>query len=816
MLLSLGLIALGLARGIKPAAPNDFDAALTQVEELIAAGELDMAGERLQRAIEPHLKLASSPQQARFHAAVADYLSARRIDESGDDEAGSTIDLEAIAAKIAQHYAKAADLGLTGSPRQWERWTEALLAVGDVATAQERLKTWDAMLQDASADPQVQAEVSAIRNRIFRLLVQTMLEKPDVAFDEVMTMLAEYRLSRSLAPADEMWAIARQTDLRLRAGEADIDKIRQAMDLLIVEMRRLENRDLALHGPALGELYMLLGRGYYDLGDYGRARGHLEHSLHLFDGPESARGESLTLLGQIEMASGETDAALERFQLVVRDFVATPSFLAGLVGQAEAKSILGSHEDSLADFRLVCDYLNKPRWRSDVTAVHAADVLCDRCDAALSIGKIDVALDYVSLAEHLFSNETVPASVLIRLASVCRQMGETLLSQAAASAPESDAEKAAPLDPAVRYEANTYFERSGEYYLRHASAAKPSEHAVEESSQSLWLAADSFDLGGRHDLAIKYFTRYLEMHPIDDQRRPEVSFRLAQACQAVRDVERASQTYESIIANYSRGAYGPRSYVPLARCYIEMNRMDDARQQLQQVLSGGRLVHPEAVDYREALLELARLEYRIDRHAAAIESCTEFLQRYPTDRRILEVRFMLAESYRASAQALSQHVQQEVGLSASEAGRLTALHTEHLQMALDLFAQVESAAAGPDAKEGSATGDMIRRAALYQADCAFDLGRYEQAIQLYDYAARQYSAHACSMYALIQIVNSYSAVGDAERAAAAHQRALARLRQLPESAFAAPDSLMDRAAWERWLEQTPVLPSRTAAASAGG
>jgi hypothetical protein len=63
------------------------------------------------------------------------------------------------------------------------------------------------------------------------------------------------------------------------------------------------------------------------------------------------------------------------------------------------------------------------------------------------------------------------------------------------------------------------------------------------------------------------------------------------------------------------------------------------------------------------------------------------------------------------------------------------------------------------------------------------------------------------MYALVQIVNCYAALGDEQRAAAAHHRALQRLKQLPDQAFATPEALLDRAAWERWLTNNPVGPA---------
>ena len=74
-----------------------------------------------------------------------------------------------------------------------------------------------------------------------------------------------------------------------------------------------------------------------------------------------------------------------------------------------------------------------------------------------------------------------------------------------------------------------------------------------------------------------------------------------------------------------------------------------------------------------------------------------------------------------------------------------------------------------------------------------------------------YSSHHSSMHALVQIVNCYDRLGETRDADIAHHNALIRLRQLPDGAFRDPQSMMDRAAWERWLRDRPV--GATAAAA---
>jgi tetratricopeptide (TPR) repeat protein len=100
--------------------------------------------------------------------------------------------------------------------------------------------------------------------------------------------------------------------------------------------------------------------------------------------------------------------------------------------------------------------------------------------------------------------------------------------------------------------------------------------------------------------------------------------------------------------------------------------------------------------------------------------------------------------------------------------------------------------------------DILRLSYFYHADCAFLLGDHPRAIDLYEKAAGRFATDPSVMHALVQLVNCYHALGDRPRAAAAHRRALARLQQLPESAFESPAALMSREAWERWLSRDPV------------
>lgn len=807
LVISVALIAIGLYASIKPPNPNDFDGAMKQIDQFIAAGQFDEARKQLHEMVEPNLHLATPMQQGRYHAICGDLLGAIL----------TAVDSREVEQwqHVAAEFRQAEQLGLELDVARMERWAHASIAASDFDGARQRLTRMDELQKHAGHDDASAVDSAhASRNRVFRRLVDATLGRPETQPDELMQTLTEYRADSRLRPDDELWAIARQADIRLQQGQSS-----KAIENLLVEMRRMESHGVDIPRENIGQLYTLLGRASFDLGDYTRAVNHLQRALDQYDGAEPARGEALVLLGRIDQAQSNPDAAIEKYYLVVRDCIGTPAYLPGLLGRAETQSILGEHEQSIEDYQALRESLSKSNPRRDINAELVAQSLCNRHDAALAMGKLDQAIVYATIAESLFKAEEVPGDVLVRLASTHRQIADNLVAGALSPPSDESHDDAGLSETDRRHLANGHYEKAGEFYLRHTSSHRDESIGEADWFSSLWLAADSYDRGGRQDLAVRNFARYLQASPVDDARRAETLYRLGRAHHAELNFEEAIKAYEQVVSENPRSTSAAHAHVPLARCYLAVNRRPEAEQQLNQVLSGDRLLNPDAEDYRDALIELGTIAYENSQCIDAIERFTEAMERYPDDPRRLEILFRLADSYRANASGLDERLSQSPPLPPAEQNRFRGLRSEHLQKSLELFAQVsdshsEAVAGGKRSERNDLEQDMIRRAHLYQADCAFHLGEYQSAIELYDRAARLYSAHASSMYALVQIVNCYTALSDADRAVAAHHRALVRLKQLPDPAFESLESLMDRAAWEQWLDNSPVGPGHSAAANA--
>ena len=217
------------------------------------------------------------------------------------------------------------------------------------------------------------------------------------------------------------------------------------------------------------------------------------------------------------------------------------------------------------------------------------------------------------------------------------------------------------------------------------------------------------------------------------------------------------------------------------------------------------LITPEAQEFREALFELAQLYYRTDRYEESIARLEELVDRYPDDDRRGQVLFMMADGYRKSATLLNIDLAKSSLASAdpkaATAQAAAAAKRERLTKARDQYEKVIEFY-----RDRAPTRELdklhLKLAHFYRADSLYDLGRYDEAIKLYDAAALKYQNDPASLAAYVQIVNSYCALGKFEDAKTANQRAKWLLRKMPEGSFPDGGFSMPKAYWEQWLKWT--------------
>lgn len=808
LILSFALIGFGLWFAAGGGSSREQPLGLDEVDRLIAEQEFDAAETKLRDEIEPRLPELTVAEKARFFATIADWIF--------ESQEAMGVNQDANHREVDKLYSQAVELGLHLSVPRLERWGESLVALGELDRAERCVRDLEALgVTEESGDV-----ARAARNRLLRHLVEADLHREEHAgHDVALAALERFRTDPLVGASDRAWALAKQADLRLSAGEAEL-----AERNLLVGMRRLEGEP-DIQPEDLGGLYVLLARAALEMNDQESSTYYAEEAMRLLPDADERESEARLVLADIHLARQEFEEARQLYGEIIKAVPGADAAVRAQFGRAVVRGVLGLYPDDIADFSAVIeangssDRLGPAVPRDDIAAA-----LADRHDAALTSLQLDRALEYIRLAEGMYESHDAPAEILYRLASTSRQAAVDLLEHEDADwrigvrGEPSIGLEAAKVDPEMRRQAAELFDEAGDAFIRHAREMAGQLGADDAWAQSLWLAADSFDLGGDRARAVEIFSEYLAGRPVDDPRRAEVMYRLAQALRAEGETSRAAEQLEELIDAYPRSTWGTRSHVPLARCYVALDRRPEAVAQLQRVLDGVYPVTPDAVDYRLSMLELGRLRHESGEFRMAVELLDATIRLADPDARWRpEAAYRLADSYRQLARQIETKLEESPDIRLpDDRATMKADRLGYLARARDLFA----IAAHEFGQRSPATMDesdrtMERLAWLYGGDCSFELGEYAAAVQTYDQAARRFAEHHSSMHALVQIVNCYLRMGDSARAELAHEHAVYRLRELPDKVFSAPDAVMDRQAWERWLKQRPVetaMPSDTPAA----
>lgn len=783
LFLALGLVGGGVFYILNLPRDHDFAGAFDQVDTLLADGQVDAAKAILYDTIAPKLDSATPIEQARFEATTADWLAAAR---SGVGSAAAEND-----AQIVEHYEKADHEGFEMDRERLLRWAAALVRIGRTEEAMAKVNRVNAEGDD----------LDALRGRVRRMVMEraweqaTKDEHPD--WEAILTGLGPFRADPATTLADEAWAAARQAEARLA-----LDRPREAADRLLLDLRRIESAPEVNRGDVpvetYAELTSLLGRAYAALGEPELARETLERALGLSESKSVATGEATLLLGQLALQRGDLDDAEQRFGTVLSEYQGEACAIPAKLGRAETRAARWEHGEALEDYSEVRDAINTKVTRR-LTAQEVIGSLIDRHDALLVAGELERALDYARMAVDFTPGMPASADIVKRIATTSRALADQLTQG-------EDAK-----DPEYRARAARLLRTAGEYFLRHAALAETVVESPDEWVESTWMAADCYERAGWSEDALRIFRQFIESRPPGDLRRSEAFFRVASLLHAEGQLDEASAEYARLIEEFPESPLAARATVPLARCLDATGRRSDAIARLQQTLDGRTGLKPEAPEYRDAMLELARLVIAEGDLVGAANLLDEALRRYPDDGNVPETRFQLGECRRGMAREAARQLadgslspSQRASIDSQRVADLEAARSEFEKVVQSLDPRTSGNGAGRDeAKLNGLERDALRLAHLYRADCLFDLGRYQEAIDLYEVAERRYSDSAVSMVALIQIVNAWHELGDLDRAATAHRRAEIRLTQLPDSAFLESGSIFSREAWERWLRNAP-------------
>jgi tetratricopeptide (TPR) repeat protein len=828
LLLGLSLFMLGIYLSLPAKTHDDFPGALHSAEQYLAAGNLEDAEKQL-RHVTDRITLAPLPEQA-LHATLWGDLVYMQIDaepakfETNDNRK-----------KVHNWYKQAKELGQKFDGIHLQRWADTLVILG---RQDEALAVVD----------QLKDQPPERRYAVLKTLIQQRLkgtrEQVAASTQEITDLLQRFVHEVESEPnagkrrAEEIWATDTQARLGMASSspQASIDHL---LRRIVYFKDQGGDKDLA-------PLMALLARAYHRAGELGEARRWYRMAQQRLIPTDKLNADVLVGLGQIEVAdagglrSGESSdirTALELFTRAETDYPTSPSRIEATIGRADCEARIGAHAEAIDHFTSAVKLVLDDKLQASPAAATLIDTVRSHYSTQFDLKDFRQALDYLTITVPMFADQReLPAKVLLQFASthesLARQRqgdatqatksatGESVAFESNPSPKPVAAPVASPLssaaspvaaaspttapstdDPKRRVfmqEAAVHFAKAADYYVRHAKAVTVSDN--EAFGASLWNASACYIDARLWKKAIEVYAEFVRTRP-GDPRQLQAMAQLGLAYQADGQPAAAVSFLEQLVAEHPNTPETYSSLVPLARCYVSLGEYDKAKRVLLHVLTEHPTISPDSVTYRQALLEMGKLHYQLREFEPAIERLAKSLEREKKTSDAPTLRFLLADAYRQSVQELNKSLDE--GMPQSKKAALQSERVRRIEQALALYTQVVNDLEVRDNTTLSALEKLYHRNAyFYRGDCAYDLGRYEQAISLYDQAANRWRGHPASLVGLVQIVNAYCQLGQTQEAKVANDRAREQLKRIPDDAFNDPSLPMTRQHWQEWLKWT--------------
>lgn len=623
------------------------------------------------------------------------------------------------------------------------------------------------------------AHAAVLRKHLIGLLRDELEATPESLDAELDTLLGQI-------PAD-------RHDLLLWAAEEkvsvleELDRLSDAAELVTrIGEQLTEPNDAA-------EVDYLRGLLLHKAGRQAEAEVHVRALRNRLTVEDPVSPKAGWLLGRILLAQ-ETDEAASEALSFFRGVISTGEkgafAAASMLGMAEALARLGKHDDAAEAYgNALADTKELRRNRFiDEEAVRVS--LTVLAEMERQEGRLPSALRYAELATTLTTTSDAERTVLQlqQLAGIQAAYGEELRRRAAQGGGE--------YDPAVP----DWRELFAAGAANHRRIAELSVHDERLAAEAAWLSAELHAKAGRREQAIALYDEFANQRPLNSLV-PRALLRIGQLHQAAGRFETAVICYQECHRRFPNLLDGIRTLVPMAQCYAALgpDRLELAEKTLRIVLEGSEVFTPEAPEFADALFLLGDVLSRREQFEQAISTLHEALDRYPRDGRVWRARFLLADCYRRSAmmlkaEASAARFEAEIEQIRAESRARLAAARELYRLLVDEYETRD--AAGLTLLERI----YLRHAYLYEADCHFESGEYQEAVRLYEQAAGLLSDSPSSLTAFMQMIHCHVFLGQARHARTALARARVVLERMDTEAFAGGVSPESKADWKQYLD----------------
>jgi len=809
LLLGLGLLVIGVYVAMPGGEADDFAGLLENVDLLVKNNRLEEAETILDQELMPRIHEAGRGDKAYFWQLFGD-LTFEKLYKTGVIGRDGVVAAEPIYQKIVGYYGNARKAGRELTGPSLRNYIRSLVAIGKEPTA--------LALLEQMTGPQAAQRYLIVRDMIERRRG----DRRDVDVDALMPLIQRFRADikaiadPALAREQEVWADGFQASMQMQAGDPQ-----GAINYLLRHIQRLAARQ---GDDDLAPLIVRLGQAYHEIGDFRNAEQQFRYAQQKLKPVDDLNADVLVGLGRLALTQArgqDVEEALEYFREAEEGYPSSGgSHIESLVGRAECEARLGSHAAAHRYFDLAVRAILERTRPWDRRRAEAGTAIRTQFERAVDQDAYDRAKDYLDVLALLEGDPPSPR-LLLDLANTCQHIAEQRRDEAQRSAERAPGQ--APLSEEAQRLANQqsaeYYAKAARYFYQHAGAVTIENN--EQHGKSLWSTAVNYDHAQMWSEAIRVYEQFIQTRDGDPKRLRAIS-RLARAYMADRQFKSALTQFQKLVEDYPRSPETFSILVPMAKCQDQLGQADQAIATLTLVVDDHEAITPDSGEYREALIELGRLHHRLGKqdathYARSIELLTEAVQRYGESGRGPGLRFLLADANRRSVSGLDE----QIALTQSHAAQLNLQdeRNDRLQQAQVLYNQAIS---GLEAKRSTQGGKIdtieqlyLRNAYFYQADCAYDRRVFDQAIQLYNTAANNYSDDPASLVALVQIVNAYCELGRFDDAKIANDMARMQLERIPDEAFNDQNLPMKREHWEDWLRWTSERNLFNRQASAG-
>lgn len=682
--------------------------------------------------------------------------------------------------RIVEEIQRAYAVGLVATADTSDRLARSYEALGQIDDAAANYRRAVTLLEQ---DSKAQRAVPMRRSAIDMLVAHN---RQVTATEELRQFLDVAGLSDD----ERAWALGELARLSIDAGRPA-----EAKSLLAAALALSPDESIT------GQVNFRLGYAAWKLGERADAQNRLNLARRQLGAGHPLDAEACYLLGRLAQDREAFAEADEHYKVVLRDYADSRIAPRALMARGTVRLLMGEDALGAADLAALAEQMKlkpalgplKSELLDALQRGHRILVNRERFDLALTLLKGEAALQ----------PEPEP-DLLLRL-GLCLEMLSGQIESRAADADEQGR-------PALHTQALDLRKQAAQTHLarsrRLADAGEPAYAAA------FWKALALYESASEVDAAIGALKQFCAERP-NDPIAADALLRLGLAYQQIGRREHGVRVFERLREAHPGSPAATQAAVPLAQAYLAEGQVQPAEAVLRSVVDDSAALSPSSATMREAIWELSHLYHEAGRLAEALARLEDFGNRYQSDlaaepARAAQLAFLKADCHRRTASTRLAEAaraadplnpaQPDAQLaSAAQAVASNLITRQHLESAHALFEQAISLYRQFE-PQADLDETYRRLAYFYRADCLFDLGRYEEAIDLYKDAARRYQDDPSALAAYMQIASAYSALGKPAEAKAAGERARWLLRRVPPDEFSSGRFALPREYWEHWLK----------------